>query len=308
MDRTPPLRWDTPPLEVHPGQSRYPPRLQDLARPPAPLRVLGSLAAVVSCEVAIVGTRRASEGALEFTFDLARDLAHQGLTIVSGGALGIDAAAHEGALAGGGKTVAVLASGLKVPYPPTHGPLFLRILSQGGALVSEAKDHWSPRRGLFLRRNRLIAALAGATVVVEAPLRSGALSTARWAMQLKRQLFCVPGSPWEARAQGGVQLLRQGGAICTSARDVLSVRPSHGPDLAHIGAEPTDKCNGFKELTGQMGSVFRCVWQQPAHPDRIARALDISADRVQELLLSLELSGLVRRRTDGSYSAVTARA
>lgn len=281
--------------------------LLDLPDSPTPLRGVGALRAVTTPAIAVVGTRHASDEALEFTHRLAVELAQAGVCVVSGGALGIDGAAHRGALHGGGPTVVVMANGLRKAYPAEHAPLFAEVLAQGGAIVTEAENHWAPHPGLFLRRNRLIAALSEATVVVEAPRRSGALSTARWAMQLNRQVFCVPGRPWEARAQGCLQLLRKGGVICTSARDVLSVRPSHCPERAHIGAVSMGRSADFKELGGELGCLFRCLRQQAAHPDRIARELDIPANRVQEHLLSLELSGLVRRRTDGSYCAVTDR-
>lgn len=298
--------WREPPFTLVRGQEGYPTPLLDLDEPPLTVRVLGGLPAVGSTAVAIVGTRHPSDEACEFAFRLAADLAQLGVTIVSGGALGIDAAAHRGALSMGGATLVVLASGLQTAYPARNGPLFDEVVASGnGALLSEGADHWAPHAGLFLRRNRLIAALAAVTVVVQGALRSGALSTAHAAMSMKRRVFSVPGCPWDPRAEGTLALLLQGCEICTSARDVLSLRPSEGPSTDTTAVLQTENAIDIDGLGGESGNLYRRLQQSPAHPDRIARELGISTGRVQELLLSLELGGLIRRRMDGTYSAAS---
>lgn len=295
-----------PPTLVSPVDASYPEPLRDLDDPPTPLRFVGRLPPLGAAAVAVVGTRHPSDEAGEFTFRLAADLAQLGVTVVSGGALGIDAAAHRGAMAGGGKTVVVLASGLRTAYPARHAPLFSEILSGGhGALVSEAPDSWAPHPGLFLRRNRIIAGLSASTVVVQAAHRSGALSTARSAISLGRRVFSVPGSPWDPRADGTLALLARGAEICTSARDVLSLRPASAPEVDSGNSECIKNSCDVEGLGGEKGDLFRCLQQNPAHPDRIARELDIPSDRVQELLLALELSGLIARRIDGTYGVST---
>ena len=298
------LDWPEPPCALAPGAPLYPRSLLDLAEPPDPLRTLGKLPPLGGSAIAIVGTRHPSDAARSFAYDLAFEIAQAGQTIVSGGALGIDGAAHRAAIDAGGVTVAVLPAGFRRPYPPQHVGLFAEILRSGGAVVSEGQESWAPHPGLFLRRNRLIAALANATVVVQAPARSGALSTARAAMLLKRKLFCVPGSPWDVRAEGTLALLRRGGEICTSARDVLSVRPLPRRDSARLGPKLAQDPTNFSKLGEDAEKLFRYLHLEPAHPDRIARELDRPTERVQELLLTFELGGLVRRRTDGSYCLV----
>lgn len=163
--------------------------------------------------VAIVGARAATTVAMDRAHAIARHLANKGVHVVSGGALGIDGAAHRGALAGGGTTTVVLGSGCDVLYPERHAPLFRQALKSGGAIASMMEDGTEPRRGSFLARNRLIAALADSVIVIEADVRSGSLSTARAAMQFGRLLAAWPGS------RGCDRLLGQGAAIVESIHD-----------------------------------------------------------------------------------------
>lgn len=170
-----------------------PGRLEAL-RWPDPIRVRGTLVGD-SPAVAIVGARAASAVGMDRAFHLAKHFASRGVTIVSGGALGIDGAAHRGALAGGGATTVVLGSGVDVLYPKRHAPLFTQVLAHGGALVSMFPDGMQPRPSTFVQRNQLIAALADAVIVVEADVRSGSLSTARAGATLGRVVAAWPGSP-----------------------------------------------------------------------------------------------------------------
>jgi DNA processing protein len=220
----------SPPAEerLRPDSPHWPARLRQLAEPPAELRVRGALPSWDGA-IAVVGTRYADDGALELAQQLGAALAAEGRAVISGGAVGVDAAAHRGALEVGGPTVAVLASGFDPPFPRSHEALFAQIAACG-ALISEREDGYPSERWTFLSRNRLIAALAEAVVVVQAPLRSGALSTAAAAARLKKPIFSVPHAPWEARGLGCLELLRRGALICTSPRDVLS-KPAHRTDL-----------------------------------------------------------------------------
>ncbi|MEZ4395273.1 MAG: DNA-protecting protein DprA, partial [Polyangiales bacterium] len=201
--------------------SAYPPALAELEDPPPRLWLRGAL--VPGPSVAIVGTRRADLGAQAFARSLARDLAGAGFTIVSGGADGIDVAAHEGALAAGGRTVVVLPTPIARPYPAHRRPFFDDLLAAGGAWISERPPGEASRTWHFLSRNRIIAALGDATIVVQAPVRSGALSTARAARALARPLFAVPASPWDPRAAGNMGLLSDGATPCLGAEDVTRV-------------------------------------------------------------------------------------
>ena len=187
-----------------------PARLRALGWKP-PLYLRGALSDGPA--VAIVGARAATTVAMNRAHHIARHLAARGVHVVSGGALGIDGAAHRGALAGGGTTTVVLGSGCDVLYPERHAPLFETALANGGAIVSMVADGTQPRRGTFLSRNRLIAALADGVIVVEADVRSGSLSTAKFAIRMNRVLAAWPGS------RGCDRLLGQGAAIVESIHD-----------------------------------------------------------------------------------------
>lgn len=204
-----------------PDDARYPRRLASLPSRPL-LRVRGVLHDERP-HVAIVGTRAASIEAATFAEELGESLARRGVVVVSGGARGIDAAAHIGALAGEGSTVVVLGTGIDVTYPPEHAPLFARIVERGGALVSAVPDGSPPVPHAFVARNTWIAALADHVVVVEAPARSGALATARVARRLGRALSVVPAHPSSARAEGSNALLRDVSVrVCLDEHDVLT--------------------------------------------------------------------------------------
>ncbi|MFI5307773.1 MAG: DNA-processing protein DprA [Polyangiales bacterium] len=290
----------SPPSSLTPASPGWPASLARLPDPPARLRIAGELPSLVGA-VAVVGTRYASDDALDFAHELGRALAAVGRTVISGGALGVDAAAHRGALEGGGATVAVLATGFDRPYPPSHGPLFARIADRG-ALLTENDDGSPPVGFAFLARNRLIAALAEAVVVVQAPARSGALSTAALAKRLEKPVFAVPYAPWEVRGEGCVRLLRTGALICTSVRDVLSVRP-HSAATAPF-RQPSQEGNPleFDGLDDDAQAVLRALGKRPKHPDKLASGLGMSIMKVQQALLELLLRGQVVERSPGAYA------
>jgi DNA processing protein len=202
------------------GEPDYPARLQAIYDPPPLIGARGELATLARPMVAMVGSRNASGAGMKFAERLAHDLGDVGLMVVSGLARGIDAAAHRGSLATG--TVAVLAGGHGHVYPPEHKDLLEQIVADGAA-VSEMPLQWEPRARDFPRRNRLISGLAAGVIVIEAAKRSGSLITARMALEQGREVFAVPGSPLDPRAEGTNGLLKQGAALVTSAEDVLSV-------------------------------------------------------------------------------------
>jgi DNA processing protein len=244
--------------------------------------------------VAIVGTRKADPEALAFTRELATSLAAHGVIVVSGGALGIDAAAHEGALEAG-RTVAVLASGLARAYPPVHAGLFGRI-ARSGALVTTYDDDASPVAFRLLERNALIAALVSAVVVVQAPARSGALSTAASARALGRKVLAVPASPWDPKGAGNLELFGLGARPCTCASDVADalglVLPRKTPATAR--SLPADVTPDARQLHALLGT-------RPRHVDDLAAATGFDAPRVQRAVLSLLLMGLAEERPGGRY-------
>ncbi len=204
------------------GQRGYPAELARLAEPPPIVRVRGVLPSLARA-VAIVGTRGATERGLHVARSLAAELVQEGCVIVSGGAFGVDHAAHLGALDAHGVTVVVHATGLEATYPAEHRPLYARIVERGGCEISEQDDAATPRAHHFLARNRIIAALVRAVVVVEAPVRSGALSTAAHARAIDVPVLAVPRVPECEEALGSNDLIRAGALPCMAARDVLRV-------------------------------------------------------------------------------------
>ena len=204
----------------------YPPLLGLLDDAPPVVMVLGRIAALHGRAVALVGSRNASANGQRIAEQLAQQLAHDGLVVVSGLARGIDAAAHEGALREG-MTVACVAGGVDVPYPPEHANLQARIAASGGAVVSEAAPGTAPMARHFPRRNRIIAGLSLGIVVVEAAVRSGSLITARLGQEMNRELFAVPGSPLDPRCRGTNDLIRSGAHLVEHAADVIDNLPDH---------------------------------------------------------------------------------
>ncbi len=200
------------------GEPDYPQALAHIEAAPPVLAVRGTLAALRRSKIAIVGSRNASAAGLAFTEQLARGLARGGHVVVSGLARGIDARAHQATLDTG--TIAVLAGGLGKVYPTDHAALFERLLEQGAA-ISEMPFSWEPRGRDFPRRNRIVSGLSRAIVVVEAARGSGTLWTAKFAAEQGREIFAVPGSPLDPRAEGTNALLRDGASLCTKAEDVI---------------------------------------------------------------------------------------
>jgi DNA processing protein len=218
---------------------------------------------------------------------MARGLARTGAAIVSGGALGIDAAAHEGALAEGAATFAVLGCGTDVVYPDRHGDLFARIARSGG-LVSEYAPGTPPRAGQFPARNRLIAGLAEAVIVVEAALRSGALITARWARTMGRPLIAVPGSP------GTDTLLRAGRALAAgSADDVLAVLAGGRAESSQIPSAP-----------GPFAAILDAIELGLRLPADLCIHLGMALPSLLAALAEAELEGLVRRAPGNTYEVI----
>jgi DNA processing protein len=207
------------------GGHDYPPLLALLPDPPPVLSVLGDVKVLTTRGVGMVGARNASANGQRMAEALAAELAAQPITVVSGLARGIDAAAHAGAMQTG-RTVAAVAGGLDQPYPPEHADLQARIAANG-AVVSEAPLGTAPMSRHFPRRNRIIAGLALGVVVVEAALRSGTLITARLAQDAGREVFAVPGSPLDPRCRGSNDLIRQGAHVTEAAADVLAQLPDH---------------------------------------------------------------------------------
>jgi DNA processing protein len=276
----------------------YPSRLRDLESPPAVLHVAGDLerflGQVGGEPVAVIGARRASDYGLEAARALGRGLGSAGVTLVSGMALGVDSAAHAGALEVGGPTVAVLPAGAERPYPPGKRALYRRILADGAA-VSELPPGAAVWRWSFHARNRIIAALSTMSVVVEGRERSGALITARYARGLGRPVGAVPGRITAPLAAGPNALLAAGAAVIRDPQDVLD-------SLFGAGARYADKC-AREPLDPALTRVLDAVGDGHETVAALARA-GIAADEGLSALSALELAGYVRREAGGRYVAV----
>lgn len=225
---------------LRPGEAGYPARLQECPDPPHTLWARGRRELLDQPCVAIVGTRRATAYGERVAHELGRVLAMAGATIVSGLARGIDAAAHRGALDAGGATIAVLGTGVNVVFPKGHATL-QAIIGERGLLLSELEPENAAHGGSFPRRNRIIAALCTATIVVEAGVKSGALITAGYALSYDRKVAAVPGPIDVPQAQGSNELLRDGAILLTSMADALALTGLTAPvriaDLPEHGAE-----------------------------------------------------------------------
>jgi DNA processing protein len=273
--------------------------------------------------IAIVGTRRATAEALAFVSTLVRELAAAGLSVWSGGAIGIDRAAHEAALRAGTPTVVVAPSGLDRPYPAAHAELYGRVLEAGGALLSLWPDPVPPDRPQFLRRNGLLAASTAATVVVQAPCRSGARSTAAAARAFGRPLCVVPQPPWCARGAGCVLELQRGAYPIRRGRDVLSAlravpappgppRPARPParapalglpavSAAAAGAHKTPLSFLDRGLSADEQGVLDVLGPTAQHVDQVCERTGRTASAVVRALLTLTLRAVVVEGPAGHY-------
>lgn len=271
----------------------YPRPLRSIPDPPAVLFVRGSWQPRDAVAVAIVGTRHATPYGLRQAERLAGSLARAGLTIVSGLARGIDAAAHRGALAAAGRTIAVLASGVLNIYPPEHAALAEQIVAQG-ALISETPPRTEPLSGMFPQRNRVISGLALGVIVVEAGQRSGALITARHALEQGREVFAVPGRIDDRSSAGCHQLIRDGATLVQSPEDVLEeLGPLTSPvphDEGRVVHHPAELL-----LNDVEKRVLDAIGSDATPIDSLVGATGLSIVQVLATLSVLEMRHLVRR-------------
>ncbi len=284
------------------GAQNYPEGLAQLADAPPVLAVLGDVSLLSTRCIGIVGARNASGGGLRFAEQLASELAAEGLAVVSGLARGIDAAAHEGALRTG-KTVAVIAGGLDMPYPPENAGLQQRI-AQAGAVVAEAPLGTAPLARHFPKRNRIIAGLSLGLVVIEAAARSGTLLTARLANEAGREIFAVPGGPLDPRSKGGNELIRQGAHLTESAADVFAALPSGFAPCGHRGfREGGTAWDGPPDSPAAMAAaranVRAMLGPEGLDVDELARRCHLSMAAMQAVILELELGGVVETLHSG---------
>ena len=277
-------------------ETHYPRGLAALEAPPPILSVLGHPHLLQKEMIAIVGARNASALARKFADILSRELGFAGLVVVSGMARGIDASAHEAALAVG--TVAVVAGGVDVIYPPENEKLYVAIKSQG-LVVSEMRLGEAPQARHFPRRNRIISGLARGVVVVEAAEKSGSLITAQCALDQGREIFAVPGSPLDPRARGANRLIREGATLTESAEDILSVlSPILGCGFREPETQsPAIAIDGMEAEADRIrAQVEEALGPAPVEIDELIRQLGAPAAAVLTVILELELAGRCARQ------------
>jgi DNA processing protein len=279
---------------IRPGEAAYPPLLAEIGEPPAVLYALGDLTLLTRPAAALVGSRDHSPYGAEAARLLAAGVARAGAVVVSGMARGLDAVAHLAALDAGGTTVGVLGNGLGVIYPAANRALYERVAAHG-CLVTELPPGERPRVSTFPRRNRIIAGLAGVTVVIEAAVGSGALITADCALEEGRSVLAVPGPITSPTSTGCNKLIQQGAKPALTAGDVLEEIGL----VAAAGAAPREAAQAPEwpaDLSGPQRTLCESLGAAPAHVDALVRATGLDSGDVLAALTDLELRGLVVQR------------
>jgi DNA processing protein len=280
------------------GDEGYPRRLKDIYDPPPVLYVRGDIKKQDELAVAIVGSRKTSPYGRWFTERVSRELAQQGVTVVSGMARGIDSVAHQGALSEGGRTIAVLGCGVDIVYPRENRRLYEQIMDHG-AVVSEFPMGSPPESGHFPKRNRIISGLSLGVVVVQAGKGSGSLITANYALEQGRDVFAVPGNVGAESSQGTNQLIKEGAKLVVSSGDILEeILPQWRRDENKI-EEVEDR---GKRLSEEERRVYALLGDAPLHIDAIIRETQLEPGKVSSLLLNLELKGMVSQWPGKSFT------
>ena len=279
------------------GAAGYPKLLEEICDAPALLYCRGELTTNDELAVAIVGSRQCTHYGRQQAERFAGALARAGITVVSGLARGVDGAAHRGALTAGGRTIAVSATGLNALYPPEHADLADEIARQG-AIVSESPLDRGPSRGIFPQRNRIISGMSLGVIIIEANRKSGALHTARHAMEQGREVFALPGRVDCLASQGCLDLIRDGVTLLRSPDDVLEtlgplMQPVQrtGGDVVHVPRE--------LNLTDQERTILNHVTSDPSHVDQVLAACELETSRVLATLTILEMKRLIKRLPGG---------
>lgn len=282
------------------GEAAYPSRLAEIDDAPPLLAVRGDLAALSRPMIALVGSRNASAAGLKFAEQLARDLGTAGYVIASGLARGVDGAAHRASVESG--TVAVLAGGQDHIYPPEHVGLLDALLARGAA-ISEMPFGYGPRARDFPRRNRIISGVSLGVVIIEAAARSGSLITARFALEQGREVFAVPGSPIDPRAEGTNGLIKQGATLVTDAADVIAVvEPIRGVLREPAERDPDEALAGDNIDDSARARVVELLGPTPVALDDLVRLSGSPPGLVRTILLELELAGRLERQRGGLFS------
>jgi DNA processing protein len=281
------LTWDDP---------AYPARLKEIYDKPPVLYIRGELTAADEWCIAVVGTRRPTAYGRQVAEELSAGLARNGICVVSGLARGVDAIAHRTALDAGARTIAVLACGLDLVYPREHAALAKEITGHG-ALISDYPPGTQPRGDYFPRRNRIMSGLSMGVLIIEGDLKSGAMITARLALEQDREVFAVPGSVFSAQSRGTNSLIQEGAKLVLTVDDVL--------EELNLKAVPQQmEMREIIETTDTETALLRHISREPAHVDEVCRDSGLPVATVSSVLAMLELKGLVRQMGPMSYVRV----
>lgn len=292
------------------AQKDFPPLLREVADAPEKLYLKGTLPEFDRPWVAIVGTRKATPDGILFAKQLAKELAEKGFVIVSGLAMGIDTAAHEGALKGGGKTIAVLGNGLDNVYPRQNENLARAILAQSGALLSEYSPETPAYPNQFLERNRIVSGMSIATIVIEAPDRSGSIVTARLAGEQGREVLVFPGPATHPNYAGSHKLIRDGARLVTCAADILAdlglEDPPTGGAQRSLFQDQKDIPNSDGALTPDERAILNIFahTDKPLSIDKIAELTKLDAAIINPIIAMHVISGTLQENGSG-YRRVT---
>jgi len=271
------------------SSQEYPKILKEIVNAPKQLYVRGELPKNHEMNFAIVGTRAASEYGKTLAFKIAKELSELGFNIVSGLALGIDTQAHLGALAGGGKTIAVLGSGIDDTsiFPKENLTLVKKIIDSGGAVISEYEPEAKSEIWYFPERNRIVSGLSRGALVVEAPEKSGALITARLALEQNREVFAIPGSVFSKNSIGANNLIKSGAKMVTSVDDILE-------EFNLIGLKSKKGENKRENMNPEEKLIFSIIEKEPVHIDKICEIAKMPAGRVMSIVSILEIQGIIK--------------
>jgi DNA processing protein len=278
----------------------YPANLKTIYDPPPFLYIRGSIIQQDTAAIAIVGSRVASDYGSTATERISRELAHSGITIVSGLARGIDSIAHYGALSAKGRTIAVLGSGIDVIYPPENRKLY-KAIAERGAVLSEFPMGTKPIAYNFPARNRIISGLSLGVLVVEASLNSGSLITARLALEQGREVFAVPGNVHSYKSKGTHKLLKEGAKLVENAQDILEEIRVKAP----IPVSAEHAIENTLEMSTDCREVFQVLTEDPRHIDEIIIKTGFTSSQISTLLLELELQGLVKQLPGKLFKSYT---
>lgn len=287
------------------NDEQYPTLLKQIADPPSLLFIEGDISLLSQWQLAIVGSRNPSPSGRNNAFEFARYLAQGDVAVTSGLAMGIDAAAHEGALAANGKTVAVIGTGLDRVYPAKHSSL-ARSICERGVMVSEFALGTPPLAAHFPRRNRIISGLSLGTLVVEAAIQSGSLITARTAIEQGREVFAIPGSIHNPLSKGCHQLIREGAKLVETAMDIVEelgplAEVSGLPEAGVLASGPKHEIKKDDDYA----VLLSCLGYDPIEIDRLVIQSGLTAETVSSMLLLLELDGQVASLSGGRYVRVS---